>query len=235
MEETFNTRAIILRREPFRESDTKVTIYSLEKGKLNLVARGTKKINSKLAGHLEPMNLVDLMIVRGKQFDYVGSAKALDCFSNIKTDLEKVLQVGNILKIMDRAVEVGEKDESVFSLLSESLMKLDDLEIVNQELLPPYFSFKLISLLGYKPDMYLCAACKNKLKPGNNFLNYERNGLICRGCVMNNRVLDVSDDCIKVLRLALEKDFDYLIKLKINDKLSVEIKEAINSFLQNRH
>lgn len=234
MEETYNTKAIILRREPFRESDTRVIVYSSEKGKLHLIARGTKKISSKLAGHLEPMNLVDLMVVRGKQLDYAGSAKALDCFGNIKTDLEKVLQAGNILKTMDRVVEIGERDESVFSLLSEGLMRLDDPEILDQELLPSYFSFKLISLLGYKPDLYLCAVCKDRLKPGNNFFNYERNGLVCVKCVIH-RNLKTSDDCIKVLRLALEKDFDYLIKLKINDKLSLEIKEAIDSFLQNRH
>ena len=69
MEETFNTKAIILKREPFWEADTRVVVYSLEKGKLHLIARGTKKISSKLAGHLEPMNFVDLMVVRGKQFD----------------------------------------------------------------------------------------------------------------------------------------------------------------------
>ncbi|MEK7097650.1 MAG: DNA repair protein RecO [Patescibacteria group bacterium] len=234
MEETFNTKAIILRREPFRESDTKVTVYSLEKGKLHLVARGTKKINSKLAGHLEPMNLVDLMIVRGKQFDYAGSAKAINCFGNAKNDLEKNLHAGSILQAIDRMIDIGEKDEKIFSLLSESFLKLDDPGIPSHGLLPAWFFLRLISLSGYRPDLYSCAACRDRLKPGNNFFNYERNGLVCGKCAVF-RGLKVSDDCIKVLRLMLEEDFDYLIKLKINDKLSVEIKEAINSFLQNRH
>ena len=43
MEETFYTRAIILKRSPWRENDSKVTVYSLERGRLELVARGTKK------------------------------------------------------------------------------------------------------------------------------------------------------------------------------------------------
>ena len=47
MEETYNTKAIILNRQPFRERDSRVTIFSLERGKLILVARGTKKITSK--------------------------------------------------------------------------------------------------------------------------------------------------------------------------------------------
>lgn len=234
MEETFNTKAIILKREPFREADTKVTVYSLEKGKLHLVARGAKKISSKLAGHLEPINFVDLMVVRGKQLDYAGSAKALDCFGRMKNDFDRIMQAGKILKILDRMVEIGDRDENIFSLLLESLAKLDDPEISNHGLLPAFFSFKLVSFLGYKPDLYSCAVCKTKLKPGNNFFNYERNGLVCERCVIH-RKLKTSDDCIKVLRLALEQDFDYLIKLKINDRLSVEIKEAMNSFLQNRH
>lgn len=43
MEETFYTGAIILKRSPWRENDSKVIVYSLEKGKLELVARGTKR------------------------------------------------------------------------------------------------------------------------------------------------------------------------------------------------
>ena len=88
MEETYRVKAIILNRQAFRENDVMVTVQSMDKGKLKLVARGVKKMQSKLAGHLEPLNLGDIMVVRGKQFNYVGSANAENCYANIKSDLE---------------------------------------------------------------------------------------------------------------------------------------------------
>ncbi|MFH1822239.1 MAG: recombination protein O N-terminal domain-containing protein [Patescibacteria group bacterium] len=43
MEETYTTKAIVLNRQPFRENDSRVVVYSFEQGKMELVARGTKK------------------------------------------------------------------------------------------------------------------------------------------------------------------------------------------------
>ena len=57
MDETYNFEAIVLNRYAFRESDSRVILYSREKGKLELVARGTKKIKSKIS-YIELLNLL---------------------------------------------------------------------------------------------------------------------------------------------------------------------------------
>jgi len=43
----YNLQAIILKRQIFREDDLLVTVYSLERGKLILQAKGAKKIKSR--------------------------------------------------------------------------------------------------------------------------------------------------------------------------------------------
>jgi DNA repair protein RecO len=87
MQETNSIRAIVLRRVKYRENDSKISVYSFEKGLLELVVRGTARSKSKLAGHIEPFNLVNIMIVKGKNFDYAGSVVSEKSFLNIKNDI----------------------------------------------------------------------------------------------------------------------------------------------------
>ena len=97
MEDTYNTKAIILRRTPYRESDLRLTVYTPEHGKKILIARGALKQKAKLTGHLEPLVLSDVMIVRGKNYDYIGSAQGKKFYLNIKSDLEKTKYASLIL------------------------------------------------------------------------------------------------------------------------------------------
>src|SRR3989344_3850630 len=60
---TYQTEAIILKRENVGEADRSYIIYSKDFGKLRVSAQGVRKITAKLTGHLEPFNLAWLELV----------------------------------------------------------------------------------------------------------------------------------------------------------------------------
>lgn len=235
MEDTYTTKAIILNKQAFREDDTKISVYSPEKGKLELVARGARKFRSKLAGHIEPISLSKLMVVRGKVFDYVGSAVNENSFLNIKSDLDKISVAGRAISVFKKHVKEDEKDENTFKLLE------DFLRLVNASVLPSkdkaddynlllnYFVLKLLVNLGYKPELKVCVACSAKLLPKNNKFDLARGGVICGKCSSKDR-LTISENCVKVLRIVIDSNFEKIIKLKINNNLSKEVIKIISSF-----
>ncbi|MBD3247959.1 DNA repair protein RecO [Candidatus Falkowbacteria bacterium] len=154
MEETFDTKAIILDRRPFKEYDNKIIVFSREKGKLELVARGSKRIRSKTSGHIEPAILSKLMVVFGKQYDYLGSAVGVCFYSNIKNDLKKTMTARKALGLINKLTREGEVDgqAEVFDLLKKFLDILDkgkaDIEML-------FFSFvlRLSVLIGFCPNL----------------------------------------------------------------------------------
>jgi len=75
---TYNTRAIIIKYQKYKEFDRIYTVYTEDFGKLSLLGRGSNKIKSKLAGHLEPGILSYLMIAQGRQFDVLAQARTLE-------------------------------------------------------------------------------------------------------------------------------------------------------------
>jgi len=246
MEVTYYTKAIILNRLPFAEDDTKVVVYSKDKGKLEFVARGTKKIKSKLASHLEPISMSDLMIVRGKQYDYIGSAVSQSCYINIKNDLEKLIVAGKIIDLFNKYIKPEEKDEAVFKLLDSVLALLNYKKkvIISHDLLFNFFILKLMVQLGHKPELYNCVVCKKKIFPNNHQFDLSHGGLICQNCTLPHPnppltkgrgkkggvLLLISKNCIKILRFVVDNDFDKIIQLKISSKLNKEIIYMISSF-----
>lgn len=239
MEKTFPSQAIILNRRDWREADRLVSVYTPGHGRLNLLARGASKLNSKLAAHLEPISLSQIMVIKGKAFDYLGSAIMVKAFMGIKGDLNKLYFAGRALDFFNRLVREGEKDEALFNWLEKWLTSLDQTggnEGLNKEdgrfrLL--LFYSRLLSLLGYALSLDNCLACKREIVAGNKSrLDLIRGGLICPNCQAENdsygfsqqnlAVFPISDNCIKLWRyLAADQSFN-LKNLKFNKKLLKE-------------
>jgi len=234
MEETFNIKALILNRKPFSEDGSRVTAYSENLGKLDLVARGTKKIKSKLAGHLEPISLVEIMVVRGKQYNYIGAAVSRESYANIKNNFDKIKAAGEVIKVFNLIIKFGESDQNIFLLLKDYFNFLDGASAkTDYDLFVQLFIFKLLIKLGHRPELYSCVNCRKKISPSGNKFDLARGGLVCAKCSGHNQFmqLTISDDCIKLLRLADKYDFNKLVKIKVNKKIEREIANIISSFL----
>lgn len=155
MEQTFNTRVIILDRKDHREEDSRIIVYSQERGKLNLIARGAKKMKSKSSGHIEPLTLSRLMVVRGREFDYIGTAKGEDFYPLIKEDLLSLSWAGQALRAVDVFSREEENDggKEVFNLLSDFLSVLPTVDAKAREAFYWFFILKLLAISGFGPDL----------------------------------------------------------------------------------
>lgn len=229
------TQAIILSQKPFREYDAKITVYTKDNGKLELIARGIKKNTSKLAGHLEPICLSNIMVIQGRRFDYIGGAVSENCYFNIKNNLDKICVAARAVRLVNQLTKQNEGigAEIIFNLLQKFLFILNySSQIINYQLLFHFFILKFIVALGYKPELYNCVQCKNKITLSNNKFDLSKGGLICDMRIASTVALKISDNCIKVLRLGVNGSFEELNKLKIDEKLLLEITNIINNFLK---
>lgn len=230
MEETFNIQAIILNRHAFRENDSRVLAYSLEHGKMFLVARGTGSIKSKMAGHIEPFCLSDLMIVRGRRYNYIGGAKSTNCFFGLKSDLEKLEVAGRSFAILNKIIKEHEVDPKLFFLINDFLEVLSDInKNIDFNLFLHAFILKLVCQLGYRPELYSCVSCRKDINPNGNCFSFKRGGLICEKC-NKDKALTIHEDSIKLLRFIIKENFKNISKLFVNKKVSSEAIKNIALF-----
>ncbi|MDD2257992.1 MAG: DNA repair protein RecO [Patescibacteria group bacterium] len=225
MAETQRSRALVLKRFPWRDYDSRVVLYTENYGKKILSARGTKKISSKLAPHLEPITQVELLILNGRQNDYVGSALMSEGFLNLKNNLNALYYAGAAINLFDSLVKENLSDPELFNFFNIWLLTLNkqaaNLTRPRGERLYQHFVSRFLTLLGYEPNFNNCALCQQTLKPGGNYLSGPDRGLICPLCRQNSHfsgtLWPISDNVIKIMRLASKEDFLPALVIKSED------------------
>lgn len=242
-EETKNTLGIIIKRRPLKEYDRSVVIYTRDFGKLNLAVRGAERPSSKLAGHIEPFSLVEVMVIVGRHRDYLGAARSLDSRLAIKSDLNRLFYAGAALSALDKLTKEAEPDAELFFLTESFLEYLDvrktPLEKEKGEILLAAFVWKLLTCLGYGPRLDFCLSCQIAVKSEDNHFDALKGGLICANCAdekfkERNEILPkISQGAVKVLKFFLAHDFYQIARLAVDSDLIREITALTERFRIN--
>lgn len=153
MPETYSEQAIVLNRRPWRDHDYTVSVYTRTRGKLQAVARGALRPQSRLASHLEPLTLVEIMIVAGR-IDYIGGAVSRDCYGHCKSDIEKILVATKAIATCNRWLKEQDSDPSLFKLLCDFLAILNQRQSETDwyQWLSSIFLYKVGVALGFSLD-----------------------------------------------------------------------------------
>lgn len=215
---TYKTKGIIIRRKNFGETDRLLTIYTKEYGKIRVVAKGVRKTLSKLGGHLELFYQVNLMLAEGKNLDIITGVEVINNFKNIRGDKYLINNAYYISEIIDLAVHEESEIPEIYELLIEILSSFDK----NDSTLS-YFELKLVSILGHVPEIFSCVVCKKELSYNHHRFSYAKGGIICQKCA-NLEINKISPETIKIMRLIIGKNLQFIKKIKIDTNILQELR-----------
>ncbi len=227
MSRTYTTTGIILKRRDYQENDRLFYFFTRDFGKIEAVAKGTKKITSKLKGYLEPFYLVKLMIAKGKVIDKLANCNTIKCYDTLRND-QSLLGFGLLNYLAegtDGLISGRTLQSDKFNLLVEALDILEQ-EIARDfpekkerlKFLANIYFLKLLGLLGYQPEIQRCVMCHRGILLTRNIFDFVKGGLVCEECKKICLIEDyimVSDSVIKLLQLAKEKPLEYFCGLAV--------------------
>lgn len=239
MSSTYLTSGIVLKRRDWREYDRLVTIFTEEYGKIDAVARGVRKIVSKLAGHLEPMSYSSFMLARGRTFDVLATSIKLSSFRIPQTDVLAFALTSYFFEAVDRLTRPNQPDHALFQLLVEFLTLLESsveegshATDFQRVLVTEYFLFQLLRRLGYAPVLDRCSVGNEALTAEPIYLAPKHGGLACaehRGS--ETFITPVSRQSVEVLRLMADKELAAVRLMNREDVSLRQIGNAMNILL----
>lgn len=147
--------AIVLNKHDFREVDQIVSLYTKDRGKIDVLARGVKKITSKNMAHLEPFSHIFVDLVGGKEFDQLTKVVPINIFSNIRQNLEKVISAEFVVNFFEKLTESGSADLQTWKLVSSWFYFVDKTKKFNS-ILVDAFILQLFGVLGMAPVLDRC-------------------------------------------------------------------------------
>jgi DNA repair protein RecO (recombination protein O) len=221
----YKTEGVILRRRNIGEADSIFTVYSDREGKFEAVARGVRKVRSRMRGHLEPLTRSRLLIARGRSLDVFTQAETVTPYIAIREDLERTAAALYCAELVDRFTGERVPQDGLYELL---LDVLDALEAGLPLHCVRYFEMHLLSLLGYELQLNVCAICGGKIVESDTLLSPSAGGFTCQGCrsaAAGGRLVSVR--AVKVLRYARAASLDSWAGLRIDEALDRELRSAL--------
>jgi len=150
---TYQTNAIVLKRENIFEADRLYHLYTEDFGKVKAIAGGVRKINAKLTGHLEPFNLVwvELMTKKGGDLFITTALSEISLLENNASSN----QISLFVKMSDFALKMlrgQEKDETMWDFILNSFLAAQKIEAGADKFLNDYKS-GFVKIMGFGDNL----------------------------------------------------------------------------------
>jgi DNA repair protein RecO (recombination protein O) len=146
------TSGIMLSRTNFGEADRIITILTPDYGKLKLMARGVRRVKSKLAGGVELFSVSNITYIKGKKdIGTLVSTRLQTHFNHIVEDIDRTMIGYDIIKLLNKATEDA-ADVEYYRLLLQTFTVLDA-DHIDPTLTKCWFMARLLQLLGHSPNV----------------------------------------------------------------------------------
>jgi DNA repair protein RecO (recombination protein O) len=181
-----STPAILLRRLDYGDFDVIITFFTLQKGKLTLIAKSAKKSTKRFAGVLELFSILDLVIgpSRGKGMAVLQEAALKEPFSGIRADFKKTAYASYWAELIYSWMEDNYRQDALYYLFEHVLTELDAGQ-TPEAALNILFQMRFLNLSGHRPHLAACSQCHKELEQISQakiLLDLQRGGILCGNC-----------------------------------------------------
>ncbi len=143
---SFKTEGIVLKRRNFGEADRILTIFTLQSGKISVLAKGVRRITSRRAGNVELLNRVTIFLHQTRGMPILTEAQSIETFSRIKEDLTLSTYTFHIIELVDKLTAENQESRLLYEHLVQVLKRL---EIKPRQILIRAFEVKILTLMGF--------------------------------------------------------------------------------------
>jgi DNA repair protein RecO (recombination protein O) len=193
-----------------READRLITVLTPTIGKLPVTVRGARRINSRLAGHLDVFNHVHLTLALGHRIDVV---------TGVATGLY-------LMELADALLPEAAPHSGAYELLLSAMRVLNTGKFF--DVTARYVELRLLEDSGYMPELNNCQVCGQAIEVGRHRYAPTLGGVIDASCqVPGGRVIPLSIDALKVLRHYHRSTLADAAKIALGRDLGTELEHIL--------
>jgi len=145
---SFRVEGIVIKRKDFGEGDRILTVFTKQRGKIQVIAKGVRKVSSRRSPHVELLNESIIGVYDGK-LPILTEADCLNHFSLLKEDLEKAGWAFYICELVDGLLAENQENREVYNLIQRTLFELEIIQ--DPRPIIKRFEQEILILLGFWP------------------------------------------------------------------------------------
>lgn len=160
MPAAFKTEAVVLRSIRFGEADRVLHLYSADRGRIGAVAKGVRRVKSRMGGRLEPLARVRLVLRQGRgDLCTITSVDTVHAHAELREHRASLEHASAACETVLRLFDSTEPNRAAYNLLCHQLALLDAAPGDAGRAQSLAFRSKLLLAAGFAPELASCAAC----------------------------------------------------------------------------
>lgn len=227
------TEGIILSTADWSESSQTLTVFTPDRGKLTLNVKGSRQLNGKRGRPLRFARLELTCYMReGSDSGYLSDVEPLEVFLFEKEgQLGRLTFASGAVELLNNLLTSFDPQPVCYQITLSFLRMTDSLD---KKRLPGLFAgyiLRLISLLGFRPNLVGCVGCGKEITETADLsegeatpimVSIERGGVICENCrrmmAGQNQMIGLSPQLhgklVELMSSSLEEASQKMVSLK---------------------
>ncbi|MBR0351953.1 MAG: DNA repair protein RecO [Oscillospiraceae bacterium] len=225
-----NTKGLILKEARYKEADRIITLFTEKCGKITVSAHGALSKRSKYSASTQSLTYSDFVLDYRKGKYSVKEATVSEYFTGLRTDITKYSLACYFCDAVDVLSIEEASDVSILRIILNALYALSN-DLFSQEQIKAAFELKLISAVGFQPDVDSCCVCGAE-DPEEPVFLIENGRLCCRKChtAAMGFSLNIDESVLRAMRFILSSNLKNYISFRISEDNMMLLSRVCESF-----
>ncbi|MBB6448840.1 DNA repair protein RecO (recombination protein O) [Geomicrobium halophilum] len=222
------TEGIVIRTVAYGESHLILTVFTKERGKLALMARGAKKTKSPFAAVAQLFSYGQFQFHYRSSMSTLSQGEVIEPFRQVREDIEKTAFAAYICELLDGVTIEREASPSLFTLVL-TLLRFFDKGEEDPEVLLRMFELKMTYPAGIKPELDRCARCRKT--EGDFSFSVNEAGFLCEQCsVFDAHRFSLEPKHVRLLRQLYYLDPERLGHIYVKAETKALLQEILQAY-----
>mgnify|MGYP002621790161 CR=1 FL=1 len=231
---------VVIATKDHREHDRFYTLYTRERGKVRILANGTRKFLSKLAPHMTPFCELTVMVAHGKLWLKLASVERRRDFPTVRDNLQLFGLGLSLNELIWRALGDNEPDEQLYDFLLDAyswIQTLPELSPKRMRFVQSALTLKWLVLIGFGQHCEACVHCRTEAhEVAEPHVTVAHGGLVCGNCYQQRRfefadARELTPEVLSALRFLARAPFESLLTDRL-DPLLEPLTDVQDAFVQ---
>ena len=226
------SNAIIIGNYSLGETDKIIVFFTRDYGKVRAVAKGVKRLKSRLSGRTEVLTYGDLIYFErvGKDLHSINSFDIIESFQTLREDLLKMANCFYIAELIQHVASESEADPDTFDLMLNTMSLIESSNDI--ELIVRAFEIKLLERMGLNPRLDSCIICSCEINDESPKFSIQSGGVICAKCSRSGHyAFNISLSSLELMRKMADISLEVIPSLNLSEFNRQEIKKILSGFI----
>ncbi len=229
---TVKTKGIIIAEKVMSDFDKMLTILTPNMGKIECVAKGARRPKSLLMAGTQFLCFGDYLLYKGSENYSMNSCETIELFYNIRIDLDKLRYASYITKIINDVTTENQNNYKVLQLFLNTLYVISNTD-KDLELITSIFRLRLLSIIGYRPEIQECKICKQK--DNLSIFSIKDNGFKCSNCgKLDKGAINMNETTKDAIRYIILADAKKIYSFNVPQESIEELKIISKVYLTEK-